>query len=143
MICKNGQGTDGYRIYINRTRDIIGGEYATTTKVKFKCDDELHRTDGPAIVSWEGDFENVCEYYYIRGHRVHTEAFLAIFNTKYEDLPLLMNNGKYSSEIVKDKLNGRIIEVDLPKSDIRDEILKKLEVNNVNRRRVQSKRCSS
>ena len=133
-VCKNGQGTDGYRMYINRTSQIRNGRNYKVTVVKFMCDNRLHRTDGPASIGWDDDFQNIREVYCVRGKVVNEERFKRILGLKKRNLPLLINHQETIVEIAKDKMNNRTTQVRMKHSPELDEILKFINVQNIKRR---------
>ena len=129
-ICKTGLGIDGYRFYVNRTKRIVNGEYIPITDVKFKKDNQMHRTDGPAGIYYEGDFQNVHKVYAINNEVIDEETFKQVLNTHLFECFLYINH-KFLSEIAKDKMNKRKVQVKVPKNYTMNKILNYLEVDNV------------
>ena len=70
--------------------------------VLFKCNGELHRTDGPAIIKW--NYRETKKLYYLKEIRISEDTFMEVYNAPIEDMPLWINS--YRGDIAKAKLKG-------------------------------------
>ena len=77
--------------------------------------EELHRTDGPAVVTWSLYKKGITRLYYLNGKQCDPNIYLKVLNAPLKDLPLYLNHYPYS-EIAKDRLSGSRTEIELKES---------------------------
>lgn len=96
------------------------------TRLRFIYKDELHRTDGPALVTWDENKTGLTRIYYLEGTMLEPEDYLRVLMAPLRDLPLYLNNYPYSL-IAKDRLAGARTELDLKiHSTLEPEIQKRI-----------------
>ena len=149
IVCKNGQGTDGHRFYISRSKNSNGDEHYHVT---FKKDGLLHRTDGPASIQWDvlngwskesRGIPKTVDYqicWHINGKPLYWEQYIQpILDAEYDELPLHMNpecHVEHEAELLKEIVKARLLHldetvVDLKPSKELDYVLQMIGVTNV------------
>jgi len=97
-------------------------------RVRFYKNEKLHRTDGPAIITWRpvAPSKGATKLYYLKDKMIDPIEYIRIMNLPMRDLPLHLNLEPYSM-IVKDRLAGTRTEIDLDSHSILEPmILKKM-----------------
>ena len=72
----------------------------------------LHRTDGPAVVTWDTRMKGSTKLYYINGTMVDKNKFIEVLNAPFEMLPLFVSD-PLLGEIAKDRLRGARSSIEL------------------------------
>ena len=84
-------------------------------RVRFFYKKVLHRTDGPAVVTWDIHKKGITRLFYIHGKQCEPEMYINVLNAPLKDFPLYLNHYPYS-EIAKDRLSGSRTEIELKES---------------------------
>jgi len=74
-------------------------------KLEYKVGTNLHRTDGPAIYTWDDKTTGITKAYYVDGVAIRDEAFECILSCPENELPLLINT-PVIKQIAIDRLKG-------------------------------------
>jgi hypothetical protein len=79
-------------------------------KVYFRKKHDLHRVDGPAVVTWDLTKKGVTRMYYIQGSLLEADKVLYLLNCPLFELPLYLTIPFYC-EIVRHRLSGSKVEL--------------------------------
>lgn len=114
-IYREGSGTYQIKIYDfdkNRTANTSENAPKGKVQVTFKRKGLYHRTDGPAVVTWDVRRKGVTSLYYLNGVHVDKDKYLKVLNAPMEDMPIYLNDPLFK-DLAIDRLKGTRSSIEL------------------------------